>query len=69
MAAQRGSTGNLKLYVFFNLGPRYGLFGQLDAPAAVLPGMSRCPNVQEAGWTPGPVCTGSDNVSPTGSIP
>jgi hypothetical protein len=30
------------------------------------PGKDRVPIVQEAGWDPGPVCTGAENLAPTG---
>jgi hypothetical protein len=29
------------------------------------PGKDPVPIVQEAGWTPGPVCTGTENLAPT----
>ena len=37
--------------------------GQRHAPAALPPGMTI---VQEAGWAPGPVWTGAENLAPTG---
>ena len=30
------------------------------------PGKDPVPTVQEAGWDPGPVCTGAENLAPTG---
>ena len=32
----------------------------------VTPGKDAVPTVQEAGWAPGPVWTGAENVAPTG---
>jgi len=40
--------------------------GQRHAPAAVYPRKVLVPTVQEAGWAPGPVWTGAENISPTG---
>ena len=38
-----------------------GVGGQRHAPAALPPGKTRCPL-----WAPEPVCTGAENLSPTG---
>jgi len=44
--------------------------GQRHAPAALPPGKEPVPIVQEAGWAPGPVWTGAENLAPHGdSIP
>ena len=40
--------------------------GQRHAPAAFTPGKDTVPIAQEAGWAPGPVWTGVENVAPTG---
>jgi hypothetical protein len=40
--------------------------GQRHAPAALYPGKDPVPIVQEAGWAPGPVWTGAENLVPTG---
>ena len=40
--------------------------GQRHAPAALYPGKDPVPIVQEAGWAPGPVLTGAENLVPTG---
>ena len=40
--------------------------GQSHAPAASTPGKDLVPIVQEAGWAPGPVWTGAENLPPTG---
>ena len=37
--------------------------GQYNAPAAVTPGKEPVPIVQEAGWAPGPVWTGAENLA------
>ena len=43
-----------------------GMRGQRHALAALYPGKDPVPNVQEAGWAPGPVLTGGENFAPTG---
>ena len=44
-----------------------GVRGQRHAPAALYPpGKDPVPIVQEAGWAPGPVWTGAENLAPTG---
>jgi hypothetical protein len=40
--------------------------GQRHAPAAIYPRENPVPIVQEAGWAPGPVWTGAENLAPTG---
>ena len=40
--------------------------GQRHSPAALTPGKGPVPIVQEAGWAPGPVWTGAENLDPTG---
>ena len=40
--------------------------GQHHAPAALYSGKDLVPVVQEAGWAPGPVWTGEENLAPTG---
>ena len=40
--------------------------GQRHAPAALYPGKEPVPIVQEAGWAPGLVWTGAENLAPTG---
>jgi hypothetical protein len=40
--------------------------GQRHAPAAFYPRKGPVPIVQEAGWTSGPVWTGTENLAPTG---
>ena len=39
------------------------LAGQFHAPAALSPGKSAVPILQEAGWTPGPVSPYRDLIS------
>ena len=41
-----------------------GVSGQQHAPAYFTPGKDSLPIVQEAGWAPGPVWTGADNLAP-----
>jgi hypothetical protein len=64
MKAQRESTGIA--HSFFNFGTRWGwvvnatprsLYPRKTAPVLI---------VQEAGWAPGPVWTGAENLAPTG---
>ena len=43
-----------------------GVGGQRHAPAALPPGKDPVTIVQEAGWAPGPVWTGAENLTPTG---
>ena len=40
-----------------------GVGGQHHAPAALPPGKDSVPIVQEAGWAPGPVWTGAENLA------
>jgi hypothetical protein len=42
-----------------------GVGGQRHASAAFTPGKDPVPIVQEAGWAPGPVWTGVENLAPT----
>ena len=46
-----------------------GVGGQRHAPAAFNPGKDPLPIVQEAGWAPGPVWTGAENLAPLGFDP
>jgi len=39
---------------------------QRHAPATLYPGKDQVPIVQEAGWVPGPVWTGVENIVTTG---
>jgi len=43
-----------------------GVGDQSHAPAASTPGKDPVSIVQEAGWAPGPVWTGAENLVPTG---
>ena len=43
-----------------------GVGGQRHAPAAFTPGKDTVPIVQGAGWAPGPVWIGAENLAPTG---
>ena len=42
--------------------------GQRHAPAALYPVKDPVPIVQEAGWAPGPVRTGAENLALTAGI-
>ena len=46
-----------------------GVGGQRHAPAVLPPGKNPVPIVQEAGWAPGTVWTGAENLSPPGFYP
>jgi hypothetical protein len=46
-----------------------GVGGQCHTSAAFTPGKDPVPIVQEAGWAPGPVWTGAENLAPTGIPP
>ena len=54
----------LKLYCFFNLGPRSGWV----VNAATRPPLPPVPIVQEAGWAPGPVWMGEEILAATGIL-
>jgi len=41
-----------------------GVGGQRHAPDALPPEKTRYPLYEEAGWAPGPVWTGSENLAP-----
>jgi hypothetical protein len=43
-----------------------GVRGQFHAPAALYPGKDPVHTVQEAGWAPGQVWTGAENLAPAG---
>jgi len=45
---------------------REGVRSRSHAPAALYPGKDPVPIVQKAGWAPGPVWTGAENLDPTG---
>jgi len=46
-----------------------GVRSQPHAPAALYPWKVPLPIVQEAGWAPGSVWTGAENLTPTGFDP
>ena len=46
-----------------------GVGGQRHAPAAFTLGKDPVPIVQEAGWAPGPVWIGAENLAPPGLDP
>ena len=43
-----------------------GVGGKRHAPAAFISGKDPVLTVQEAGWAPGPVCIGAENIALTG---
>ena len=52
--------------LFLDRGTRRGE-GSISRPGRSLPpGKTRCPLYKEAGWAPGPVWTGVENLVPTG---
>jgi hypothetical protein len=63
MKAQTGSKGTL--YSFFNLNSRWDKWST-PCPSCFTPKKDLVRTVQEAGWTPGPVLTGAENLAPTG---
>jgi hypothetical protein len=64
----RSSRGGVEvqLYSFFNLGARWGRVVNTTPWPLYLRGRDSVPIVQVAGWGPGPVGTGAENVAPTG---
>ena len=46
-----------------------GVGGQRHAPAALPPEKDPVSILQEAGWTPGPVWMGAENLAPPGFDP
>ena len=46
-----------------------GVGGQRHTPATFTPGKDLVPTVQEAGWAPGPVWIGAENLAPLGFDP
>jgi len=62
--AHRGSRGTALL--FLDHGTRRGLGVSVTPRPLFTPGKDPVPIVQEAGWAPGPVWTGAENLAPTG---
>ena len=60
----RGSTGIA--LPFHDLGTRRGWGDSVMSRPLFTPGKEPVPIVQEAGWAPGPVWTGAENLAPTG---
>ena len=61
MTAQSGSRGIALL--FLKLGARWGGWSA-PRPGRFTPRKDLVPIVQEAGWAPGPVWTGAENLAP-----
>ena len=64
-AAYRGSRGIDLL--FLDHGTRRGWGVSVTPRPLFTPGKDPVPIVQEAGWAPGPVWRGAENLAPTGS--
>ena len=62
MKAQRVSRGIALL--FLDLGTEDGGGWSAPRPGRFTPGKDPVPIVQEAGWVPGSVCTGAENLVP-----
>ena len=62
--AHRGSRGIA--LPFLNHGTRRGWVVSVTPRPLFTPGKDSVPIVQEAGWAPGPVLTGAENLAPTG---
>ena len=62
--AHRGSRGIALL--FLDHGTRRGWGVSLTPRLLIIPGKDLVPIVQEAGWAPGPVWTGAENLASTG---
>jgi hypothetical protein len=52
--------------VFHDLGTRWGWVVNVTPRPPLPPGKDPVPIVQEAGWDPGPVWIGAENLAPTG---
>jgi hypothetical protein len=52
--------------MFLDLSTRMGCGVSVTPRPLSTPGKDLVPIVQEAGWAPGPVWTGAENLSPTG---
>ena len=62
--AQR--VGRVIALLFHDRGTRRGEWSAARPGRSLLPGKDPVPIVQEAGWAPGPVWTGAENLAPTG---
>ena len=62
--AHRGSRGIALLFHYY--GTRSGWGVSVTPWPLFTPGKDPVPIVQEAGWAPGPVWTGAENLAPTG---
>ena len=66
--AHRGSRGIA--LPFHDHGTRWGVWGaSVTSRPLFTPGKDLVPILQEAGWAPGPVWTGAENLAPTGIRP
>jgi hypothetical protein len=62
---QRPRRGEVQLYSFFNLGARWRWVVNVKPLPIYSCERDLVPTVQEAGWTPGPVLTGEENLART----
>jgi hypothetical protein len=60
----RGSRGIALLFMTNGTGRGWGV--SFTPQLLFTPGKDQVPIVQEAGWAPGPVSTGAENLAPTG---
>jgi hypothetical protein len=68
MKAQRGSTGIVQLHPFFDFCTRRGWVVE-TTPQLLLPQeKDSVPTVQEAGWAPGLVSMGAEDLASTGIL-
>jgi len=63
MSRRSKGGAEVKLYPFINLGARW-VWVVTPSPVRSYPGKDSVPIVQEAGWAPGPVWTGVENLVP-----
>jgi hypothetical protein len=52
--------------LFLDLGTRRGIRVSVTPRPLSTPGKDPVPIVQQAGWAPGPIWTGAENLAPTG---
>jgi hypothetical protein len=64
--SRRSKEGlEVQFYSFFNLGAAWGWVVN-DTPRLLTPGKDLVPIEEDAGWAPGPVWTGAENLASTG---
>jgi hypothetical protein len=65
--AHRGSRGIALPFLDHGTGRGWGV--RVTPPPLFTPGKDPVPIIQEAGWAPGPVWAGAENLAPTGIRP